>query len=86
MSAQFDPHALSAHLALVMFIGSARAEATLDQRSRLAAEVKPLLGTFRADGDPKPLLLKVIEIMGPEWEPSGEWKAWIDSLLSGGAR
>lgn len=78
--------ALSGHLALVMFVAAARADATHEQRGRLDERLKPLIQSFRADGDPEPLLLKVIEIMGPEWEPSGEWKAWIDSLLSGGAR
>lgn len=70
--------AFSGHLALVMFIGAARADADPTQRDRLKAEIPPLLEEY--GGSPETVLRQVVEIMGPQWRPTGEWATWIDGL------
>lgn len=73
--------ALGRSVAFALFIGAARADADPGQVARLRAEIPPLLETFRADGQPRPVLEHVIEIMGAEWRPSPEWRQWIDAML-----
>lgn len=70
-----------APLALVMLIGSARADSSEDQLARLRAEIPPLLRQFREDGVMRPIVDKVIEIMGVEWRPSGDWDLFLRKLL-----
>jgi hypothetical protein len=72
--------AFSGHLALVMFIGAARADADPTQRDRLKAEIPPLLEEYVHEGSPETVLRQVVEIMGPQWRPTGEWATWIDGL------
>lgn len=72
--------AFSGHLALVMFIGAARADADPTQRDRLKAEIPPLLEEYGDGGSPETVLRQVVEIMGPQWRPTGEWATWIDGL------
>lgn len=72
---------LGAHLAFVMFIGAARSDADEQQTSLLRERVLPLLDTFKADGNARPVLDAVLEVMGPDWQPRGEWSDYIDSLL-----
>lgn len=72
--------AFSGHLALVMFIGAARADADPAQRDRLKAEIPPLLKEYRRGDSPETVLLRVVEIMGPQWQPTGEWATWINGL------
>lgn len=76
----------TAPLALVMLIGSALADAGPEQRVRLREEVTVLLQQFREDGRMKPLIDKVIEIMGPDWRPTGEWDLFLKNLLAGDER
>ena len=65
---------------LVMFIGAARADADPTQRDRLKAEIPPLLEEYVHGGSPETVLRRVVEIMGPQWRPTGEWATWIDGL------
>jgi hypothetical protein len=76
--------AFAGWLAFLMFVGAAKADATPEQAARLKSAVQPMIADLRAGGDPRPILAAVIEAMGPEWTPSGEWRAWIDSLTKEG--
>ena len=73
------------HLAFLMFVGAARADANPEQRTRLRDEIKPMLDGFRETGNPEPTMRKVAEIMGEEWEPSGVWAEQIDLFLGRGS-
>ncbi|MBK6556125.1 MAG: hypothetical protein IPG16_02565 [Comamonadaceae bacterium] len=76
---------LAGHLAFLMFVGAARADANPEQRTRLRDEIKPMLDGFRETGNPEPTMRKVAEIMGEEWEPSGDWLEQIDLFLGRGS-
>ena len=76
---------LAGHLAFLMFVGAARADANPEQRTRLRDEIKPMLDGFRETGNPEPTMRKVAEIMGEEWEPSGDWPEQIDLFLGRGS-
>lgn len=74
-------------LSFTLYFGAAMNDATLEQRTRFNAEIPPLLKRMRAN-DPavwKPAAVKMMttvsEIMGPDWEPQGDWKNQIDILL-----
>jgi hypothetical protein len=77
---------LGGSMAFLLFIGAACADATPEQSAQLRERVKPLLGTYRTDGNPRPVLETVLEVMGPDWQPTGEWRAWIDKMLKGGGQ
>lgn len=70
-------------LILLQFAGAANADASPEQRARL----KPLVDllrdksltvseSYRAFGE------GIIEVMGPDWAPSGEWAEYIDVLMA----
>lgn len=73
-------------LAMLMLIGSALADAEGDQKLRLREEITVLLRQFRDDGRMKPIIDKVIEIMGKEWRPTGEWDLFLKNLMAGDER
>ncbi len=70
-----------APLALVMLCGSARADASPEQLERLRGEVMPLLLQFREDGVMRPVVEKIVKIMGVGWKPSGDWDLFLRKLL-----
>lgn len=67
---------------VVLFIGAANKDATLEQRGRLRDEALPIL---KDTPDPREAMagavLKTSEIMGPEWRPEGEWDEAITNVL-----
>lgn len=68
-------------MALVLFIGAARAEATPEQLEQLRERVKPAMhGRYKRTGDESEVRAIVADIMGADWEPNAEWAVWIDRL------
>lgn len=67
-------------LGLVMLIGAARSDANPGQAERLRAEVPELMHRYRQDGDETPVRAAVADIMGADWEPSGEWSRFIGGM------
>lgn len=67
-------------LGFTLYIGAARADATPEQVDRLKTGVMSELDLYRRTGDDRPIRKKILEIMGENWEPSGDWKRTIDAL------
>lgn len=66
------------HLAMVMFMGAARADSSPDQLARLRGEVLPMMhdkSTPYCD-----IIARVRDIMPAGWRLTGEWSASIDRL------
>jgi len=76
-----EKRTLGGAMAFVLFVGAANADATPEKRKQLRERLTPLLETYRTEGNPKPILEAVIDIMGPDWEPHGEWATAIDAML-----
>jgi translation elongation factor EF-Tu-like GTPase len=71
---------LAKMLRFVVYVSAARADADPEQLQRLRTEVPPLLDQLRADGQTLPVVNRVREIMGPEWQPTGDWARQIHAL------
>lgn len=74
---------LGASMALVLFVGSARAEATEAQRFRILTEALPPLkdDALTMSEAYRTCMEKVVEIMGPSWAPNPEWQKAIDGFI-----
>lgn len=81
-----SPERFDGTLSLVLFVGAARADATPEQLEQLREHVLPLVDAMREDGDVRPLLNTVLDVMGPNWNITGEWKQLLDRLLPGVSR
>lgn len=72
-------------LLVVLYVGAANADATAQQRARLKAEVLPTIKDPQTP--PSEAMAQAVrltaQIMGPDWQPKGEWDDWITSLLGG---
>ncbi len=77
---------LGGALALLMFVGAARKDASPEQVARLKAEALPPLSDKSLDDADayRTCLETVVEIMGPDWTPGPEWQAQIDTFLNPG--
>jgi hypothetical protein len=67
-------------MALVLYVGAARADARPEQFAELRDGMHPALDTYRDTGDTRPLLDLVARVRGADWEPTGKWKRQIDLL------
>lgn len=67
-------------IALTLFLGAARAEATPEQLDRLRELMPPALQSYRRNGDEGPVRAAVAAVLGAGWEPSGEWAMWLRSV------
>lgn len=77
-----SPTGFAPALAFLHAIGAARADATIEQLEQLRDRIRPLVQPLRETGDTRPVLGMIRAVMGPEWEPSDEWRRAIDSLLA----
>lgn len=70
-------------MVVLMFVGAANADATPEQRARLRDEVLPPLRdeSIPARDAYVRAARVVVDVMGPEWRPAGEWDEWITALL-----
>jgi hypothetical protein len=75
-----DTSDVSKALALVLCVGAAVADADEGQRRRLLDELQPMLPQIRADGVLRPSVEKLMEIMGEDWSPGGEYDIWLRRL------
>lgn len=67
-------------LALVFYVGAARATATPEQVGALRDALAPALEVYQQTGDERPVRSAVASVLGEDWTPSGEWKQRIDAL------
>jgi hypothetical protein len=67
-------------LTFALLVGAAMTDATAQQRDRLRAELKPLMPRIAEDGDLKPCARKLVEVMGQEWLPTGDFGRYIKAL------
>jgi len=73
--------ALNRVLKMVTFLGAARADATAEQLALLRSDVMPLMhGDYQQTGDETPIRKSVAGIMGYDWQPTGEWAAYLRKL------
>lgn len=78
--------AVGAAMAVVMFVGAANDDAGPEQRARLREAIKPLEDeSLTASQAYETVMRQTVEIMGPDWRPSGEWDEWITALLADGS-
>lgn len=70
-------------LTVVMFVGAANADATIEQRARLRDEaLPPLKDDALTPGEAyRKTVTTAAAIMGPAWRPKGEWETWLLALL-----
>jgi len=75
--------ALGSAMSVVLFIGSANAMATPEQRQRMKDEALPPLHdkSLSASQAYRAAMEKTIEIMGPDWVPGDEWLTVIENFL-----
>lgn len=77
-----DNRKFAGYLAFTIWVAAAIYDGTPEQRQRLQDEVRPMLKDLRDDKITiEPILDTVTDIMGEEWAPKNEWKAWIDKLV-----
>lgn len=84
-------HPVAGWLAFTMFLGAAWNDATATQRQELQRHLNPALTQLKQDdlnAEQVRYLLRTIlvytqTIMGPSWEPTGEWMAVIQAMLKG---
>lgn len=67
-------------LRFVFYLGAANADATPEQRSVLHERIKPMLAQFRQDGKVAPLVAAIRDVMGLEWQPTGQWARAISAF------
>lgn len=68
-------------LALTLYVGAANHDATPEQRQRLRETVMPeMRQVYAPTGDESTVRAAVLEVMGADWAPSGDWKRQIDAL------
>ena len=80
MKAERGEEAITLAEALAQPVERRQADADPAQRDRLKAEIPPLLEEYVHGGSPETVLRRVVEIMGPQWRPTGEWATWIDKM------
>lgn len=69
-------------LAVTMFVGAARAEATArGQFQNLNQAVLPVTAQFRKDGRAGPIVEACLSVLGEDWSPGAEWAEYIVALL-----
>lgn len=82
---------VAGYLALTLYVAAARNDANGDQRQLLRTMLPPMIQRMRDYQNDdhnwplaaKSLLMRVHQIMGPQWRPKGEWDAYITTLLRG---
>lgn len=68
-------------LILVAYIAAARFVADPDQAEELKARVLPALERYRRYEIGEPEILELVDqIMGPDWQPTGEWAEQLVAL------
>lgn len=70
-------------LLLVTFVGAANADATPEQADELLSTVLPIMQdeSLTLAQAASSAIDATARIMGPEWEPKGEWDDWMLQLL-----
>jgi hypothetical protein len=69
-------------LAFTLFIGAARADATVAQQEELTRVLTPLLVELRHTNNAEEIMRTVQRVMGPTWAPGDEWRTMISNLLT----
>lgn len=80
---------LGGYLAFTLYMAAAMNDGSGDQKRLLHTDLKPLLERMKEvqeDGREwglvaQSMLLKVDKIMGPEWQPTAEWRNQIHLLM-----
>ncbi|EWT05055.1 hypothetical protein N864_07585 [Intrasporangium chromatireducens Q5-1] len=73
--------ALAESLRLVLLVGAARADATPEQLDALRDRIpEAMRGRYVSTGDETEVRAVLLDVMGRDWKPSGEWAAQIDRL------
>lgn len=75
---------LAAYMALVMVVGAANADADPTQRAMLRERVLPPLRDERLTGQEarRASVDALLDIMGADWSPTGEYARVLESLLA----
>jgi hypothetical protein len=76
--------AWSGAIRLLLVIQAALADMTPPQRERMRKRMSPLIDHLRETGDPSPIRRLIREILGPDWQPTGEAAEWIQSMTDHG--
>jgi hypothetical protein len=72
---------LAESLRLVLLVGAARADAAPDQLDALRERIPAAMrGQYVSTGDEAEVRAVLLEVMGHDWKPSGQWAAQIDRL------
>lgn len=67
-------------LRFVLFVGAAMNDATPEQREVLDKKVRPLLEFYRSTGREAAVRIVIRDVLGQDWQPSGDFKKQIDLL------
>lgn len=60
-------------MTFIYVLSAARHDATPAQLAELREHVVPEVKKFRVTGDPAPVVKRIREIMGADWQPTGEF-------------
>lgn len=67
-------------LRVVTYITAAKADASAEQGQRLREERSEHLEAYRQGGPEQDILDWLQDVMGPDWKPSGEHGAFLETL------
>lgn len=67
-------------LRVVTYVAAAKADASAEQDRRLREERSEHLEAYRQGGSGQDLLDWLQDVMGPDWKPSGEYGAFLETL------
>lgn len=67
-------------LRFVLFIGAAYHDATEEQQRLLRIKLPPLMDRYKVTGREALVRIAIRDVMGQDWNPSGDWKEQIDKL------
>jgi hypothetical protein len=72
---------IGALMGFVLYVGAARAAARGQDLQVLRATVLPALQEYREGRATREDVKAAVRVaLGPNWEPRGDWKLWIDKL------
>lgn len=75
-----DQNQILDSLRIVTYVTAAKQDATPEQNQRLREERVEYTEAYRDGGSAQDLIDWINSIMGPEWEPSGKYKEFLDKL------
>jgi hypothetical protein len=76
--------AVAAVMRFLLTIQAALNDATPAQRERMRKRMPPLIEKMRETGETAPIRRLIREVLGPDWQPTGDAAEWIEAMRDPG--